>query len=258
MPTLGRGKVYFDKFAPGTKVGTGERYFGNTPEFNLGSESETLDHFNSDEGVRVKDDSVLLQLDRTGNFITDHINPENLALWMLAESSVLLQAAGTAIVHLENDVLQDRYYQIGKTTSNPTGDRDISAVVVTDDAGTPVTFDVNDDYTVDLVLGRIYIVPGGAIADGTNLEITYTRAARSRNHIVTAAAATIEGALRFIAFNPKGDNIDFYMPYVQLAPNGDFALKGDEWQQLPFSVEILKLNDNTAGIYADGRPYIAA
>lgn len=255
MPTLGRGKLYFDKFTPGTKTLTGERYIGNTPEFNLNSESETLDHFNSDEGVRVKDDSVLLQLDRGGSFITDVISPANMALFLLGNATVLAQASGAAIATNKDGVTQDTYYQLGQSTSNPTGDRDVSVVVVKDDTTpTATTFVVNTDYTVDAVRGRIYIVPGGNIDDGTNLRITHTRAAKSRNRIVTAASATIEGALRFIAANPKGDNIDFYMPYVQLAPNGDFALKGDEWQQLPFNVEILKL-DPYESIYADGQPY---
>ena len=255
MPTLGRGKLYFDKFAPGTKTRTGERYIGNTPEFNLNSESETLDHFNSDEGVRVKDDSVLLQLDRGGSFITDVISVENMALFLLGNNSVLAQASATAQQYNIADVEPGMYYQIGQDASNPTGFRSLSNVTVQNDASTPVVYTINTDYTIDLVRGRLYIVPGGAIASGTNLEVMHDRAAVSRSRVVTAASATVEGALRFVAANPKGDNIDFYMPYVQLAPNGDFALKGDEWQQLPFNVEILKLNDSTESIYADGQPY---
>lgn len=258
MPTLGRGKLFFDKFSPGTKTLTGERYIGNTPEFNLNSESETLDHFNSDEGVRVKDDSVLLQLDRGGSFITDKIDPDNMALFLLGAKSILAQSSATAQVYNITGALQDRYYQIGQDATNKTGFRRLTNVTVQDDAGTPVVFTLNTDYTIDLERGRLYIVPGGNIDDGTNLEVGFDRAAVSRSRVVTAASATIEGALRFIAANPKGDNIDFYMPYVQLAPNGDFALKGDEWQQLPFNVEILKLNDTTESIYADGQPYVPA
>ena len=75
--TLGRGRLYFDAFLPNTKTKTGERYFGNTPSLSLTIESESLDHYDSDAGVRVKDDSVLLQLNRTGQFVTDNIDPEN-------------------------------------------------------------------------------------------------------------------------------------------------------------------------------------
>jgi hypothetical protein len=48
--------------------------------------------------------------------------------------------------------------------------------------------------------------------------------------------------------------MDYLMPYVRLSPNGDFALKSDEWQQLSLNVEILKLADYER-IYVDGRPY---
>lgn len=54
--TLGRGKVYFARFTSGQVPGP-FRYIGNTPEFNLTIELETLDHFSSDEGIREKDDS---------------------------------------------------------------------------------------------------------------------------------------------------------------------------------------------------------
>jgi len=42
------------------------------------------------------------------------------------------------------------------------------------------------------------------------------------------------------------------MPYVKLMPNGDFALKGDEWQQLSFNIEVLKKGTLEA-VYMDGR-----
>ena len=73
--TLGRGRLYFDKFVIGTKTKTGQRYIGNTTEINLTSDSEALEHFDSDAGIRQKDMSVLLSLSRTGSFITDNISP---------------------------------------------------------------------------------------------------------------------------------------------------------------------------------------
>ena len=43
------------------------------------------------------------------------------------------------------------------------------------------------------------------------------------------------------------------MPSVKLSPNGDYALKSDEWQQIPFNVEILK-PEGMEAVYADDRP----
>lgn len=251
--TLGRGRIYFDSFAAGTKNKTGERYFGNTPSFSLTMESETLDHFDSDGGIRVKDDSVLLELNRTGSFTTDNIDVENVALFLLGAASVLAQTATPVVDEQINDVLKDRYYQLGASPTNPSGVRNVSAVTVTVAPSTPAT--LNTDYTIDLTLGLLYIVPTGTIADGSDLLVDYTPAAVSRQRIITAANAAIDGALRFVATNPKGTLLDYYMPYVRLSPNGEYQLKGDEWQQMSFNVDIQKLNDTTESIYVDGRPY---
>jgi len=62
--------------------------------------------------------------------------------------------------------------------------------------------------------------------------------------------------LRFIADNPTGDNIDYYFPNVTLSPNGDYALKSDEWQVVPFTVDILK-SEGMEALYADSRPVTA-
>ena len=94
--TFGRYRVYFDQFLPGTKTPTGQRYLGNTPELNMTSESENLDHFDADNGIRIKDDSMLLELNRAGSFVTDHISPENLALFFLGDASLVTQASAAA------------------------------------------------------------------------------------------------------------------------------------------------------------------
>lgn len=248
---LGRGKLYFDPFATGTETKTGERYFGNTPSFGLNIESETLDHYNADEGVKNKDLTVTLQTTYTGNFVTDNISPENIALMFMGSSAVVAQTSLTGEVDTIT-VKQDRYYQLGEDASNPTGKRNVTVTTV-EPAGGGTAFVVATDYTVDDTTGRLYIVPGGGIADDTALDITYNVAASSRQTIISGADQ-IYGAMRFVAFNPVGDQKDFYMPKVALTPNGEYALKGDDWQQISLSAEILKLGTG-ANIYVDGRPY---
>ena len=55
--TLGRGKVYFSRFIAAIQTPEGFEYIGNTPELSFTIESENLDHFSSDAGVREKDAS---------------------------------------------------------------------------------------------------------------------------------------------------------------------------------------------------------
>ena len=252
--TLGRGELYFDKFVPGTFNKTGERYLGNSPELNLTTESETLDHYNSDRGIRVKDKSILLEKSDSGTFILDEISTENVALWFLGDVSVVAQSAATSVVQNipANRIKPGTYIQLGESLANPTGHRNVTLTSVTSDpVGT--TYRLNVDYTIDAELGRLYIVPGGAIDGRTPLIVTYATAASTREQIVVGDGTTIEGALRFISYNPTGPRRDYYWPYVQLRADGDLALKGDEWQQLSFAFDILKL-DGYASQYIDGRP----
>ena len=156
-------------------------------------------------------------------------------------------------------MIQGRYYQIGKSSSNPTGVRGISAVVVTNDATpTPTTFVETTDYTVDLTLGRLYVVPGGAIINGTNLLVDYTKAANSRTRHAGAVDlnARLRCALRFIANNTAGPNRDIWLPKVILMADGETQIKRDgntgQVQKMGFKAMILK-DETLASIYIDGR-----
>ena len=253
---LGRGKAYFDLYAPGTQNTTGRRYLGNSPELAIDIATTQLDHYSSDQGLKIKDDSVILQLDRKGTFKTDEISNENMQLFLIGTFQTQTQTSGTASTSTMLAAKLDRYYQIGVTTGNPSGVRNISAVVVKDDAVTPHTYVLNTDYTVDLTLGLLYIVPtAGSFVDGTtNIVVTYNTAATTRQQVQTTAIAAIDGAFSFISYNPKGVQRDYYMPYVRMTPNGAFALKGDVWQEISFNLEILLKDPSMSHIYVDGRP----
>lgn len=246
--TLGRGKIEFSKFIPGTLNPAGFRYIGNTPSFSVNMAQQKLDHFSSDAGVRVKDKSVVLQVDITGNIVLDDINFPNLELFFFGSSSVITQTSLTGQTNTFTGVVQGYGYQLGQTSNNPTGVRAVTNVTIPSRT-------LGVDYTVDADRGIVYIVEGGGIASGTNITVTYDRAARSRNQFISGTTQ-IEGALRFLSANPQGQKNDFYMPYVRLGPNGDFNLKADEWQQLPLQAEILADTvNNRAAIYCDGQPF---
>ena len=104
MPTyepnyvVGRGRLYFDKFKKGSNNSeSGELYFGNSPEFTLTTDSETLDHYSSEHGLREMDASVLLELTQGGNFTVDEINADNLALFFLGEKSTITQTQAISL-----------------------------------------------------------------------------------------------------------------------------------------------------------------
>lgn len=252
--TLGRGELHFAMYRSGTTVPGGERYLGNSPELSYSATQEMLDHYSSDRGVRVKDASVTLQQDYSGALSLDDIDMKNLALFFLGDAATVTVASRTVAAEAINGVEQGLSYQLGTSATDPAGVRQVSAVTLTNDtvaANVPVA---GADYVLDPVRGRITILEGSAkIANGDNLTVAYTVDASTRDQVISKSK-TIEGSLRYIANNPAGKDIDYFMPRVRLTPNGDFNIKGDDWQVLPFTLEILKKGPLEA-IYADGQPY---
>lgn len=254
---LGSGELYFAPFAPGTRVpATGQEYFGNTTEINLETESEMLDHYDTDHGIRFKDDSVLLEKNMSGSFITDHISPKNIAKWFTGTSSVVTQVSALASAETFDSVVPGGRYQIGRSPTNPSGLRGLTNISATTSPGsTPLV--ENTDIRYDLETGSFTILPGSLLVpdDGSvGVILTYDVSATSYNRIVAGSEANLEGELFYKAINGKGLNFDYYFPYVQLAPDGDYALKGDDWQQLGFTFQALKRDDATAVSYTNGRP----
>jgi hypothetical protein len=129
--TLGRGKVYFSLFKTGGYVPAGFRYIGNTPSFNLTIDNQKLEHFSSDEGIRKKDKSIILETTQTGTLACDDIQLENLALFFFGEYGTVTQTASAALTETIVDVKQGLMYQIGVTDLKPTGVRSLSNVAVT-------------------------------------------------------------------------------------------------------------------------------
>lgn len=251
--TLGRGKVHFARFLPGTTTPDGFFYIGNTPELSLTIESEALDHYSSDEGIREKDDSVPLEVNRTGSLTTDNIDPKNVALFFFGAESTVTQAVVASAPFVINDIHAGHSYKLGSTGINPAGHFGINAtgLTVVKNPGA-VTLNVNTDYIIDLDMGIISFVAGGAAAEGDDVTVTYAIRASSRSRVLSGSTP-VEGAMIYRTKNPKGTDSVFYMPYVKVTPNGDYALKGDEWQTIPLSLEILKPTTGEA-IYLDGVP----
>jgi hypothetical protein len=262
--TLGRGKIYFARFAPGTETPLHERYFGNTPEFSATFETERLDHFSSDAGIREKDDSVMLQVNRTGALTTDHISPENIAFFFFGSSEALTVSQATVTdeaVGVDGfGVVPGMFYQLGTTTLNPSGAR---GIIYPGTAGTTfalkkgaTTLVHGTDYVLNAALGRVEILETSpTVVEGDELTATYTVAASTRTRIISGSAPIV-GALRFISDNPKGTNYDYFFPKVEISPNGDYALKGEEWQVIPFNLEILKKTGHEA-VYVESRALVA-
>jgi len=246
-----RGKVFFDPFDANDAL-TGERYIGNCPGITINIASEKSDHYNSEGGLREKDASILVQVDRTGTLNCDNMSLANLQLFLSGTQEIVTQAS-TPVANEAHTVQQGRYYQLGQSVSNPAGVRNIGSVVVTNTAGT-TTYVAGTDYNIDTTMGRIQILTG-AIIDDQIIHVDYTPTATTWDRVKTGSTAELYGALRIVADNASGDNRDFYMPKVSLTPNGELPIvaEGIEFASMAFSLEVLK-PANAEAIYVDGRP----
>ena len=253
--TLGRGEVFFNKFKPGTNIGEGERYLGNTPEYSLTNDVETLDHFNSDRGLREKDESVLLEISSSGSMNCDNISGENVALFFLGNLLTKSSTSVTAQKEVFTSWKRGLTLQLGTTDATPTGVRQVSNVKV-GKAAKSATLNLTGDisaipgvtivgadgnYEVDLELGRLYLEPTSTEINGDiKLVVQFDVAAQSREMVISSNDV-VQGSLRFVSHNAKGENKDYFFPKVTLSPDGDYNLKGDDWQSMGFTFEALKL-----------------
>lgn len=253
---LGRGRLYFERFATGTRTGNGaERYLGSTPELSVNQSETTLDHRSMEGGRSVKDRSVALTNDTAGSFTTDDISKENVALWYLGSHEAVVIAAGQDVTSTYEDAKLGTYFQLGKSAASPAGARNVTGVTATVAAANVAAA---GNFEVDEALGRVYILPDAAgITDGDDVVFTFDVTAGTEDRIIPDGEQ-IHGALRFIADNAEGDNDDRYWPYVKLAPDGDHSLKGDDWQTMSFNFEVLKLNDSTPNVIITRRAAAAA
>jgi hypothetical protein len=249
--TIGRGDLLFaERKADGTLGGY--RPIGNTPAFNIGVQSESVQHFSSARGMRVQDRDVPVQTTYSASFKTDDINSKNLAALFLGDAETVSISSATGSTETLSDVEKGLTYQVGVSAGNPMGVRNITVTTLKKGVATLVA---GTDYTVDTAQGTITILEtGSTVVDGDDLDLTYDQAAYSQDR-VASGSTVVEGALKFVAYNPEGENKNYLLGDVKLSPNGDYVIKSDnDWTAMDFKVSV---NTPTGGsaIYCDGAPY---
>ena len=227
--TIGRGKVYFNRL--GADGYEGFRYLGNTPSFSMTINTEDLDHYSSDEGLKVKDESVTLSVDYAASLTTDSISVENVALMFFGDVRAVTQASATAKTETFT-VSRGHLYELPA--------RAVSDVVVKKGTQTLVE---GIDYLLDADNGDIEIPEDSSVGARDEITVTYNQSAVRYDRILSGTTP-IAGQLLFKATNPVGSKIGYRLEKVILRPNGEYQLKGDEWQQISFNVEVLSQNGN--------------
>ncbi|MCB1792605.1 MAG: hypothetical protein KDJ24_20015 [Gammaproteobacteria bacterium] len=248
--TLGAGYVYFDP-EDGSEALTGELYIGDSSGFSFTMSSEKTEIDSSDTPTAETLISIVKKVTRASQMSVRNISDQNLAFFIGGSTATVTQTNTPVTDEVIGAVQQGRYYQLGASTSNPTGVRNVSSVTV-EPSGGGTALVVDTDYKLDAAGGRIYIIPGGGIADDDEIQVDYTPASNTRTR-VTSGSSPRKGALRFVSDNTAGDNREFYFPRVELSPNGDAALKDrDNPAELPFDISVLT-RTGYEQVYIDGQ-----
>lgn len=117
-------------------------------------------------------------------------------------------------------------------------DDDVLVVEIT--ADTVTIYTSGTDYMVSTFDGRINFKSSGSITTSSNITCIYAVEAATFNEISMLEETEISGRLRFVSDNAAGTNYELVLWDVELIPEGDTALIGEDWAQLSFTGEILK------------------
>ncbi len=247
---IGSGRLYIDRFTAAGAT-TGERYVGDSSAFTLSTQTDFTQVFSGDGPVAVELENRPRQVTRSASITMRDMSMDNWLLWSGAANLSADDQAGTAVTDEEHKVKQGRWYPLGTSDSlltlKPGAD-----VVVKKGAATVTQ---PNNYEVDEGNGRIYITPGGAIADDAAIKVSYTPVARTIQRAVASATPTVvTGAIRYIEDTvPGGARRDIYIPNATIAPSGETAIKSrDTEQQFTFDIGIRPRKSDRVSIVISG------
>ena len=179
---LGRGIIYLATInaTTGKPDAGGWRDVGNAPEFNVTVEAETLEHRSSRQGLQVVDKEVVISQDASLNFSLDELNAENLALFFSGAKATHTNAAIAGFTEYEmitaaaGGVTLGRWYDIVDSNGNRAYVIDATKLDL-DNGDDDTDLVLNTDYTLDLTMGRIFLLSTATnISAGEALDVTLT------------------------------------------------------------------------------------
>lgn len=244
--TLGSGEVYFESFPVGSTEGTGERYIGNTPSFQMTREVTRQDRATSTRGRIEQARGAVLSESIEVRMTTDNMSSENLDMWF-SSRSVALSVGDEYLPFNETlSVTKGLYYQLG-ASDTPGGFQYIEGLTIYYGASLLAE---GVHYSADLQAGRIRILPDAPnLPRQSSITATYTKPPAATS-LVVPSAQEFNGALRYIAKDLTGPRVDYWFPQVRISPRGTVEMKGDDFRQLNFDITAVRISPRFSLVYA--------
>lgn len=231
--TVGKGQAYFDRKAENGAF-EGERNIGNVVSLSASVEIEKLDHYSTKRKYRLKDKSVVVEVNPKISLTLDEINAENFALLFLADIKEVNQAASTA-----DETMTIEAARVKPGFVIDLGKRFIKADGFSVEAGGNACV-AGTDYNLDARSGKLHIFSAGNIDGSEDLTITYQVEAKKFKELSNFQRSNIEGRFTYVSDNAAGNNFQIEFWSVSFTPTGDTVLITDqaEWMQIELEGEI--------------------
>jgi hypothetical protein len=232
---LGRGKIYFDRWLPGTTTPTGARMVGDADKFDIVPSVQTKDRYASTKNTATKLATVNISQQHMLQIQMGEYDPENVAIALLGDTASVTQTATPVTAEsLTSSVVLGRIYQTAK--------RLITAITVHQLPSTVLV--LGTDYEVeDATMGLIRILPTSVtVTAGSGITIDYTPTAIVAPGLTKVSAgleSKIDGKLLFVGDPAQGHQWDAEFWHVRFTPNGALALITSDFADIPVQAEVL-------------------
>jgi hypothetical protein len=249
--TVGRGSLRIARqdATTGMADANGFRHLGNAPDFTLSVSEEDLRHQSSLDALALTDKRIVLNRETEISFTLEEIHFDNLALFFSGDvgsysSPTNVSWANHQDAIVANPVKLGRTYELYNNAGDRVYNLGAASLVYSfeeDPAGTPQVLTLDDDYTIDEELGLVTFLVGATnLVDGVSVVgwsiSTPAAGATAIDELQGLTDVSAKFVLMFVAVNPETERKTEYVLYqVSLSADGDLALIGNDWQQIPMT-----------------------
>jgi hypothetical protein len=226
---VGKGEIYLDRFdADGNP--TGELHLGNCRSLSIVFNDEVIESYNHMDAAAGLYKRTIRRRIPVLSIVGEEFTPEIMAIIQRGDLATLSQVGSTVTGQvIAAEATLGRWYKALH--------RGLSAVTVTQGDYTLV---LNEDYTLDAVSGRIYLMPTSTtIVEGDPIEIDYTYATLSKQVVRAGVSNSITGSLRFIGDPSEGPAREIEVWKADLTPEGELGLITDEFGTWSLNASVL-------------------